>query len=87
MGQVSAAGYFAAKQTATTACLTYNQQKEPALAAVAPADGVVPLVPQGFASPDVVAVPSSVATTATLPGAASITTTAQQTACERCVCN
>jgi len=87
MGQVSASGYFTAKQTATSACLTYNQQKEPAFAGVAPAEGGVSLVPKTFTGPDAAIVPSGVATTTTLPGALSITTTAQQTACERCVCN
>lgn len=83
MGQVSAPGYFAARQTATGACLTYNERREPAPANVAPAEGEVPVMPPGFAGPNAAA---SVNATP-LPGGLTISSAAQEQACAQCVCD
>lgn len=82
MGQVSAPGYFAARQTATGACLGYNEGKAPAPAVVSAAQGAVSVVPQSFANPNAAAVAG-----ATLPGGMSISTAAQRQACAQCVCD
>jgi hypothetical protein len=82
MGQVSAPGYFAARQSAAGACLGYNQLKEPAPASVAAADGATSVVPPSFANPDAAA-----AVGATLPGGLSVSSAAQRQACAQCVCD
>ena len=82
MGQVSAPGYFAARQTATGACLGYNEQKEPAPAVVAPAQGAVPVIPPSFANPDAAA-----SAGATLPGGLTVSSAAQRQACAQCICD
>ncbi len=82
MGQVSAPGYFAARQTATGACLSYNQQKEPAPAIVTAAQGATSVVPPSFANPDAAA-----SVSAALPGGLTVSSAAQQQACARCVCD
>ena len=80
-GQVSASGYFAARQAATGACLTYNKSKHIA-PPVVQTNQPVSVVPQGFENPN-----ASSSLASTLPGALNFSTTQQQTACSQCACN
>ncbi|HZP45781.1 MAG TPA: hypothetical protein VFB15_09030 [Candidatus Binataceae bacterium] len=82
-GSIAAANYFAARQAATSACLTYNERKEPAPPTqIQPSGGgfAPPLtLPQGFEAPDIAASPG-------LPGTLNFSTTEQLQACSNCTC-
>jgi hypothetical protein len=84
MGQISASGYFAARQGATGACLTFNERREPAPPALTVPHGTAfapPLtLPQGFENPNAGASPG-------LPGALNFSTSGQLAACGQCVCD
>lgn len=86
MGQVSAPGYFAARQAATGACRGYNERKEPAPALVLPHPGTQfgpnATLPPGFANPD-----GAAGVGAKLPGGLSVSSAAQRHACAQCVCD
>lgn len=88
VGQVSSTGYFAARQTATGACLTYNEQKQPAPPAVT-GNGAATLAEQ---SPSVSLPPgfnpvNQAGTVATLPNTVDLSVGEQTQLCSNCVCN
>lgn len=86
MGQVSAPGYFAARQAATGACLAYNERREPPPAVVATpavsAAGPPMALPQGFEGLGLAG-----AAGAALPGGLNISTAAALQGCAQCVCD
>jgi hypothetical protein len=82
MGQVSAPGYFAARQTATNACLDNAKVKQPS-ANVAPAEGEVSPVPPGFTNPDAAGAISATP----LPDNLSLSNSQLQQSCADCVCD
>jgi hypothetical protein len=85
MGQVSATGYFAARQSATSACLSYNELKQPAspfnyatsFSAIA-----VPTPPLTGANQ-----PANAAAAQVLPGTLNFSSSAQLQECSRCTCD
>jgi len=87
MGVVTAPGYFAARQTAVNACLSYNENKEPQ----------PPILPSGPASSteaaaagivsNQAALVSSRAAGQQLPGTVTSFTVQQLLACSRCTCD
>jgi len=85
-GQISASGFFAARQAATGACLTYNQgrQTAPPVISTYQTNQFAPAatLPQGFENPNAA---STLGTTK--PGALNFSTRAQQLACSQCACN
>lgn len=88
MGQVSSTGYFAARQTATGACLTYNEQKQPA-PPVLGENGVASLAAQ---SPSVSLPPgfnpvNQAGTVQPLPNEVNLSTGTQTQLCSNCVCD
>ncbi|HLW71818.1 MAG TPA: hypothetical protein VKS22_14480 [Candidatus Binataceae bacterium] len=86
MGQVSASGFFAARQAATGACLAYNERRPhpPPLLAThqASAFGSVATLPQGFENPS-----AATAAGTTLPGTLTTSSVGQLAACSNCACN
>ncbi len=80
-GQVTASGYFAARQAATGACLTYNKRTRVA-APVVQTNQPVSVVPQGLENPN-----ASSSASSGLPGALNFSTTQQQKACSQCACD
>jgi hypothetical protein len=85
-GQVNASGFFAARQAATGACLSFNRNRAvtpPSLpthqgSAFAPAA----TLPQGFENPNAA---GSAGTT--LPGELNFSSAGQLTACSQCACD
>jgi len=83
MGRVSASGYFAARQAATGACLSFNERREPAPPAVTSSPlAPVTTLPQGFENPNLA---SSVGSN--LPGKLTTSSAAQLAACSQCACD
>ncbi len=88
IGQVSSTGYFAARQTATGACLAYNEQKQPAppvlgengVASLAAQSPSVPL-PPGFSAVN------QAGTVTQLPNTVNLSTSGQTQLCSNCVCD
>ncbi len=94
MGQVSAMGYFAARQGATRACLSFNQQKQPASAYnYASSFAGAALTPSlaGANQPAGAAAganqPAGAAAVQALPGTLNFSTAAQLQMCSQCTCN
>ena len=89
MGRVQAPGYFGARQAALSACLSFNERREPQPALIqqqrantqAGASSALPL-PPGFTSPGAAAVANQ-----TLPGGLNFSTAAQLQACQTCTCD
>jgi hypothetical protein len=85
-GQVSASGYFTARQAATGACLTYNKGRQvaPPVLATHQTNQFAPAVtlPQGFENPDAGATLGGA-----MPGALNFSTLEQQKACSQCACD
>jgi hypothetical protein len=88
MGRVQAPSYFGARQAALSACLSFNERREPQPALIrqqsnsqAGSSSALPL-PQGFTSPDAAATASQ-----TLPGRLNFSTAAQLQACQTCTCD
>jgi hypothetical protein len=83
-GVVTAPGYFAARQSAVGACVTYNERREPQsplLTTDATALTTVPVLPGAN-------VPGTAALLAqSLPGALNTSTAQQLQMCSNCVCN
>lgn len=87
MGRVTAPGYFGARQAAVSACLSYNENREPQ----------PPVVPSGPASSAASAVSGIVANQAAvvsslragqqLPGSVTLFTPQQLRACSQCTCD
>ncbi|MGH7878722.1 MAG: hypothetical protein ACREQD_04430 [Candidatus Binataceae bacterium] len=86
MGQVSAPGFFAARQAATGACLAYNQRRQPAppelLTHQAAQFGPAASLPQGFENPNLAASAGAI-----LPGTLTTSTATQLKACSQCACD
>ncbi len=85
MGQVSAQGYFAARQAAVGACVSYNNLHEPppptGTTSAAAAGSTVPILPGAD-------VPGAAAQLgARLPGTLNFSTAAVLQRCSNCVCN
>jgi hypothetical protein len=84
MGQISAAGYFAARQSATKTCLAYNQQKQPAsaynYASSFAGDALAPKLAGAN-------LPANAAAVQTLPGTLNFSTAAQLQMCSQCTCD
>ena len=82
MGQVTAPGYFAARQSAVGACLSYNERREPQ--SPLPNRTTTSALPtlQGANVPGAAA-----ATGQTLPGVLNFTTAQQLQNCSSCVCD
>jgi hypothetical protein len=83
IGVVSAAGYFAARQSAVGACVSYNDRREP----VSPLQGtgasaVIPPILPGSAVPG-----SATQLGSTLPGTLNFSTGQQLQMCSNCVCD
>jgi hypothetical protein len=85
VGRVSATSYFAARQGATSACLSYNQTKEPASAFnYANSFAGAALATPGLAG---AGLPPDAAAVRTLPGTLNFSSAAQLQVCSRCTCN
>jgi hypothetical protein len=88
MGQVDATGFFAARQAATGACLTYNQRREPAPPDIAShqsaAGSFAPAatLPQGFENPNLASTAGS-----TYPGTLTTSSAGELEACSQCACD
>jgi hypothetical protein len=87
VGVIVAASFFAARQTATTACLRYNERKEPAAPSLpshvaSTITNPTATLPQGFENPNLAGTSSG-----TLPGTLNLTTSAQLSACTQCRCD
>jgi hypothetical protein len=85
VGTVSATSYFAARQGATSACLSYNQTKQPTSAfnyanSFAGAAVATPALAGGSLPPDAAAGQA-------LPGTLNFSTAAQLQRCSQCTCN
>lgn len=85
VGRVSATGYFAARQGAISACLSFNQTREPASAfnyasSFAGAAIATPAMAGANLPPDAAAAP-------TLPGTLNFSSSAQLRMCSQCTCN
>ena len=85
VGRVSATSYFAARQGATSACLSYNQTKEPASAF----DYASSFAGAALATPALAGagLPPDAAAVRTLPGTLNFSSAAQLQVCSRCTCN
>jgi hypothetical protein len=90
MGQVTAAGYFAARQAAVGACLSYNERREPqspltssrtSTTAAGTGSGSVPVLPGAAVAGGASAVGQ------TLPGTLNFSTAEQLQRCSTCVCD
>jgi hypothetical protein len=89
MGRVQAPSYFGARQAALSACLSFNERREPQPASIRQraSSGQVGsssalALPPGFTSPDAAAAASQ-----TLPGGLNFSTAAQLQACQTCTCD
>jgi len=82
IGQVSAAGYFAARQSAVGACVSYNERREPAspLQSMG-SSATVPVLP-GSAVPG-----SATQLGSTRPGTLNFSTAQQLQMCSTCFCD
>jgi hypothetical protein len=88
MGQVSAAGYFAARQAAVGACLSYNERRAPesplqtsGASTTAAGATSVPILPGAAVAGGASAVGQR------LPGTLNFSTTNELQNCSNCVCN
>jgi hypothetical protein len=84
VGRISATGYFAARQSATSTCLSYNEQKQPASAY-----NYARSFPGAISSPALAGanLPPDAAVAQVLPGTLNFSTSAQLQECSRCTCN
>jgi hypothetical protein len=86
MGRIGAAGYFAARQAATGACLSFNERREPAPPQIsthqASSFGPAATLPQGFENPNLAS-----STGSNLPGKLTTSSAAQLAACSQCACD
>jgi hypothetical protein len=84
VGTVSATSYFAARQSATSACLSYNELKQPAspfnYATAYSGLALSPPVAGAYQPPDAAAAQ-------VLPGTLNFSSSAQLQMCSRCTCN
>jgi hypothetical protein len=90
MGRVGAAGYFAARQGATRACLSYNQLEQvPSPFIPLSQPGAAGPIGQGVASATLPGgtQPADAAAAQVLPGVLNFSTAAQLQMCSRCTCN
>jgi len=89
IGQVSAMGYFAARQGATRACLSYNQQKQPASAFNYASSFAGAALTPSLATPSLAGAtqPADAAAVQVLPGTLNFSTAAQLQMCSQCTCN
>jgi hypothetical protein len=100
MGLVSASGYFAARQSATSACLSYEQRSPTSPAIPLPETGLstLPTLPPGFqqpgaasAAPGIAANQAAVVSAARagqqLPGSVTFFSSQQLAACAQCTCD
>lgn len=83
MGEVTAPGYFNARQAAVGACLSYNMRREPqsALNTQASASTSVPVLPGANVPGSATQIGQS------LPGALNFSTAQQLQMCSNCVCD
>jgi hypothetical protein len=89
MGVVSASGYFAARQGATRACLSYNELKEipsPYFPQTL-VSGAAPGVQSGTAILPSGTQPADAAAVQTLPGVLNFSTSTQIQMCSQCTCD
>lgn len=84
MGQISAAGYFAARQSATRTCLSFNRQKQPASAFNYTNSFAGAALTPRLAGANL---PANAAAVQVLPGTLNFSTAAQLQMCSQCTCN
>jgi hypothetical protein len=84
MGQISAAGYFAARQGATSSCLSYNQRREPPSAFNYTNSYAGIALSPALAGANL---PADAASVLSLPGTLNFSTAAQLQECSRCTCD
>jgi hypothetical protein len=86
MGEVSAAGYFAARQGAVSACLSYNTNKQPAPPAVP-----IQTPSSNLSAPNMpgVSIPANMAASVgqSMPGTINFSSSAQLRECSQCTCD
>ncbi len=89
MGRVQAPSYFGARQAALSACLSFNERREPQPALIRQrasssqvGSSSALALPPGFTSPDAAATASQ-----TLSGGLNFSTAAQLQACQTCTCD
>jgi hypothetical protein len=89
MGLVQTSSYFGARQAALSACLSFNERREPQPASIRQqasssqvGSSSALALPPGFTSPDAAATASQ-----TLPGRLNFSTAAQLQACQTCTCD
>jgi hypothetical protein len=84
MGQISASGYFPARQSATSACLSYNEEKQPApplnYASSFAGAALSPSLPGASLAADA-------ATAQVRPGTLNFSSAAELQMCSRCTCD
>lgn len=88
MGRVSASGYFAARQSATTACLSSNELKQIPSPLMGPSQvgGAAVALNGGTLLPGSTQ-PADAAAVQALPGELNFSTAAQLQMCSQCTCN
>jgi hypothetical protein len=84
IGQVGATGYFAARQSAISACLSYNQQKQPPSAFNYANSYAGAALTPGLAG---ASQPADAAAAQVLPGTLNFSTAEQLQECSRCTCD
>lgn len=88
IGRVQAPSYFGARQAALSACLSFNERREPQPAMIQQRSSAVAgfssaqALPSGSTSADAAATASQ-----TLPGRLNFSTAAQLQACQTCTCD
>lgn len=90
MGQVSSTGVFAARQTATGACLNYNALRQPAPPALNLPEAGANLTQQSVGAPlppGFNPVNQAGAAASQLPGTLTVQNEARATNCAQCVCD
>jgi hypothetical protein len=88
MGRVSAAGYFAARQSAIGACLSYNELKQP-VSPFRPPTALLngPIALGSSAALPGASQPADAAAAQVLPGTLNFSTSEQLLMCSQCTCD
>ncbi|MBV8771471.1 MAG: hypothetical protein JO166_03925 [Deltaproteobacteria bacterium] len=88
MGRVSASGYFAARQSATTACLSSNELKQVPSPFIGPGQvGGAAVAQSGGTLLPGTTQPANAAASRVLPGELNFSTATQLQMCSQCTCN
>jgi hypothetical protein len=87
VGNVNAASYFAARQSAISSCLAFNQLKEPVSPFIPPRASLGLPVTSTTAGLPGASLPADAAAVQTLPGTLNFSTAEQLQMCSQCTCD